>query len=204
MSPQGRLDHLVVRAERLEDGVASVERALGVELEPGGRHDAMGTHNRLLSLGPEEYLEVIAIDPGAAPPGRPRWYGLDAFAGPPALGAWAVRVGDLDVALARAHDGVGEPLAVERGALRWRMAVPPSGALPLQGLHPALLQWETPHPAPKLNDLGCRLRRLVLCSPDPEATRSALSALGDDRLAIEPGGPSIRAEIDTPSGPRTL
>ena len=34
-------------------------------LESGGRHPHMGTHNRLLSLGPDLYLEVIAVDPDA-------------------------------------------------------------------------------------------------------------------------------------------
>jgi hypothetical protein len=37
----------------------------------------MGTHNRLLKLGEGFYLELIAIDPQAPPPGRPRWFGLD-------------------------------------------------------------------------------------------------------------------------------
>ena len=37
----------------------------------------MGTHNRLLGLGTNVYLEVIAIDTEAAPPARPRWFSLD-------------------------------------------------------------------------------------------------------------------------------
>ena len=39
------------------------EGALGATPAPGGHHPLMGTHNQLLSLGPGEYLEVIAIDP---------------------------------------------------------------------------------------------------------------------------------------------
>jgi hypothetical protein len=62
-------DHLAIGAETLDEGVEAVEAALGVPLAPGGGHPAMGTHNRLLSLGPGEYLEVIAIDPDA--PARP-------------------------------------------------------------------------------------------------------------------------------------
>ena len=198
-----RLDHLVVRAEGLEAGAVFLEDALGVAPGPGGRHGRMGTHNRLLSLGPEEYLEVIAVDPDAPPPDRPRWYGLDALSGPPALGAWAARTDDLAAALAGAP-AAGEPLSFERGGLRWRMADPPSGELPLHGLHPALLQWDTPHPAPSLPDSGCRLVRLVLTSPEPEALRAALDGLDDPRITVERGSPGLRAEIDTPSGSSTL
>jgi hypothetical protein len=43
--------------------VGWVEDRLGVSLEAGGRHSAFATHNRLLSLGPDCYLEVIAVDP---------------------------------------------------------------------------------------------------------------------------------------------
>ncbi len=54
-------DHLAISAASLEQGALAVEAMLGVGLEPGGKHAFMGTHNRLLSLGPGEYLEVIAI-----------------------------------------------------------------------------------------------------------------------------------------------
>ena len=76
-----RLDHLVVAAASLEQGVAWCEATLGVTPGPGGVHATMGTHNRLLRIAteafPDAYLEIIAIDPAAPPPGRPRWFGLD-------------------------------------------------------------------------------------------------------------------------------
>lgn len=73
------LDHLVVAARDLDSGARWLERQLGVPLVPGGAHVLMGTHNRLLRLagGERLYLELIAIDPAAAPPSRPRWFGLD-------------------------------------------------------------------------------------------------------------------------------
>ena len=64
------LDHIAVAAESLAEGAAHVEAALGVPLSDVGVHDLMGTHNRLLSLGPGLYLEVIAIDPEARPPAQ--------------------------------------------------------------------------------------------------------------------------------------
>lgn len=41
----------------------------------------MGTHNLMLRLGDSSYLEIIAINPAAPAPGRPRWFALDRLAG---------------------------------------------------------------------------------------------------------------------------
>ncbi len=72
-----KLDHLAIVAPTLEEGVAYVEKTLGVPMAAGGKHPEMGTHNRLLRLGDDIYLEVIAVDPEAPRPERPRWFGLD-------------------------------------------------------------------------------------------------------------------------------
>ncbi|GAB4264625.1 MAG: hypothetical protein Kow0013_12000 [Pararhodobacter sp.] len=61
------LDHLAVAVEDLDSGTRRVAELLGVPFESGGHHAAMGTHNRLLSLGPEEYLEVIVTCPPLVP-----------------------------------------------------------------------------------------------------------------------------------------
>ena len=79
-----QLDHLVVAAATLADGVRWCEKVLGVTPGPGGEHPLMGTHNRLLSIAspafPLAYLEVIAIHAGA-PCARSgalkRWFDLD-------------------------------------------------------------------------------------------------------------------------------
>ena len=63
---------------------------------PGGRHARFGTHNRLLGLGPDLYLEVIAPDPDAAPFEGPRWFGLDTPPPVPRLANWIVAVADMD------------------------------------------------------------------------------------------------------------
>src|SRR3954469_7122628 len=71
------LDHITVAARSLAQGLAYLRDALGVDLPYGGAHPRMATHNHLLRLGPALFLELIAIDPTAPPPARPRWFQLD-------------------------------------------------------------------------------------------------------------------------------
>ena len=71
------LDHITVTTFSLEAGTAFVSKALGVSPQPGGEHPRMGTHNFLLRLGDAMFLEVIAPNPAAPAPSRPRWFGLD-------------------------------------------------------------------------------------------------------------------------------
>jgi len=56
------LDHLVIAASSLEQGVDYVRKMLGVDIPFGGVHSAMGTHNHLMQLGNSVFLEVIAIN----------------------------------------------------------------------------------------------------------------------------------------------
>jgi hypothetical protein len=199
-------DHIAVSAANLSDGAAAVEAALGVPTEAGGEHALMGTHNRLLSLGPREYLEVIAVNPAAHSPGRPRWFDLDRFAGAPRLTNWVARTGDLDAALALSPPGAGRTHDLARGDYRWRMGIPDDGRLPFGGAFPALIEWQGAHPAQRLADRGCRLIALTLVHPEAELLRAGLRGrLADPRLRVE-AGPSVRlrAEIETPSGLKVL
>jgi hypothetical protein len=197
------LDHIAVAAETLAEGAAHVEAALGVELSDIGIHDRMGTHNRLLGLGPGLYLEVIAINPDAAPPAQARWFDLDSFTGKPRLTNWIVRTDDLAGALAGAPAGMGVPISFARGAYLWQMGVPPDGRLPFDGAAPALIEWESAlHPAERLPDRGCRLAGLTVEHPEAEALLAAFPPLGQVEGVRIVTGPVKRlwAEIDTPAG----
>jgi len=197
------LDHFAICATDLARGVTDVEAALGLALAPGGQHDAMGTHNRLLSLGPEEYLEVITIDPAGIAPDQPRWFDLDNFSGATRSTTWICRCPDLEAALAAAPEGIGTPWDLARGDLAWRMAVPTNGKLPFDGLFPALIEWKgTAHPAPRLPEVNVRLSGLRLTSPEAEGLRAALAPMiADDRIEIRQGAaPAMQAVLQTPDG----
>jgi hypothetical protein len=179
-------DHLVVAARTLEEGAAWVEAQLGVAPANGGRHATMGTHNRLLKLGAGRFLEVIAIDPEAPAPGRPRWFDLDApfmrerLARGPDLIHWVERTDDLEGALREYSDSV-EILSLSRGPYRWRIGVPRDGHRPGAGSLPTLIQWEGGlHPADALPESHCAL------------------------LEFRPAGGRLEAVFSTPSGVRTM
>jgi hypothetical protein len=201
-----RLDHLALSAMTLGEGVAHAEAALGVALAPGGQHPHMATHNRLLGLG-DIYLEVIAADPSAPAPAWPRWFDLDRFSGPPRLTSWIAACNDLEAELALGPDGLGLPVALSRGDLRWKMAVPPDGRLPFEDAFPALIQWQgAVHPVQRLPDAGVRLLRLEIAHPNAAALRRALPGRLDDArvVIVEGAAKALQASFSTPAGTRRL
>lgn len=173
-------DHLVLAAADLDAGAAWLEAHLGATLAVGGKHPAMGTHNRLLGLGEDFYLELIAIDPAAPPPARRRWFGLDGLTpGRPRLIHWVARCEDIRRDAAAGTEPMGDILSMSRGDYRWRITVPADGHLPGEGLVPTLIQWDVPfHPARQLPNAGCRLMKLEAFHPQPERIRKSLAALG--------------------------
>lgn len=199
-------DHIAIAGETLEAARAHVEDALGVTLQDGGAHDVFYTHNALLGLEAGLYLEAIAINPDAPKPDRARWFDLDRFQGSPRLTNWICRTDDLRATLAKMHDGFGSPVALRRGDLRWQMAVPQNGILPYDNCAPALIEWQSfPHPAQRLRPSGLSLRRLTVSHPNAEDLNDMLKGqVQDERIAIETGPAAMRAEFDTPHGPRTL
>ena len=197
------LDHLAVAGESLDAAKAHVEDALGVPMQLGGQHAMFGTHNYLLGLADGLYLEAIAIDPGAKPQRTPRWFDLDRFTGAPRISNWICRCSDMAENLKQLPDGVGEPVALTRGDLRWDMAVPADGILPYDNSFPALIEWHSDHPAPLLTQQGCELKYLIVSHPKAAALRAVLP-LHDDRVLYEPGEIGFEATFETPNGRRVL
>jgi catechol 2,3-dioxygenase-like lactoylglutathione lyase family enzyme len=124
------IDHLVIAVRDPDEAVNDLADALSLRPGGGGRHDALGTANRLIWLG-DTYLELIGVvDPVRA---RTSWIGdpavraLEAGGG---LATWAVATDaiDADVARLRARGSdLSEPRAGERtrpdgAVVRWRLA----------------------------------------------------------------------------------
>lgn len=202
------IDHLTITAPSLALGAACVERALGVAMQPGGEHPRMGTHNLLLRLGDALFLEVIAVNPAAARPPRPRWFALDALGADaaPRLAHWVARTETIRSAPPEYLDVVGPIETMTRGPLQWLITIPSDGALPFEGAAPALIEWQTSaHPAAQLHDKGCTLRGFEIRTAKSERVGALLDTLGM-RAAVKivalGAGEATRlvAHIDTPRG----
>ncbi|MEZ6031777.1 MAG: VOC family protein [Planctomycetaceae bacterium] len=174
------IDHLVVTAPTLTAGIQFVEQQLGCRMQPGGRHPRMGTHNALLRIGVNCYLEVISIDPDAVAPARSRWFELDRLLpdARPRLATWVMRTNDIFKVANTTGAALGAVEEMSRGALKWQITIPPDGQLPFSGLAPAVIQWKgDDHPASKLADSSVSLLQLTGHHPDAGSIRDLLHAV---------------------------
>ena len=188
------LDHLVVAARTLDEGVQWCEATLGVKPGPGGEHALFGTHNRLLRLQseaadgqtraadgePPPYLEVIAINPAATPARAAplkRWFDLDDETlqaqledNGPQLIHWVARVDRLDAVLA-----AWKALGLQRGEPTAASRATPQG----------LLEWRLTVRDDGARLLGGCLPTLIEWGPRHPATEMPDSGLKlkDFRLA---------------------
>lgn len=199
------LDHIVVTCDRLADGVAHVEAALGVPMQAGGQHVFFGTHNAVLGLADGVYLEVIAADPAAPAPEYLRWFALDGRAPGVRLSHWVCAADDLGPVLGRGPGGWGLPITLERGDLRWAMVTSETGEMPWNGGWPGLLQWYSDPAAGRLTPSGLRLEGLEITHPQAGLWRGDLGALlNDARVMVREGPQGMRAVFDGPDGRKVL
>lgn len=203
------LDHLVVACGDLDDGIDWLQELTGVDVQRGGKHVTMGTHNALLRLGTDTYIELIAIDPDAPKPAHPRWFALDTLAMKqallerPRLVHWVASVDDIAAATAAAPIARGTLHAFTRGALHWRLTVPDDGSLPAHGVLPTLIAWDGElRPAPQLPASRVTLAQLAASHPEPDVIRRDLAVLGlaDVIQVTFASTPRLAAMVRTPRG----
>lgn len=213
------VDHLVLAARTLAEGLAWCEATLGLRPDAGGRHDFMGTHNRVFAIGsaafPRAYFEVIAIDPEAPAPAHARWFDLDDAAlqrtlatRGPQLVHWVARCDSIDATRAALHAAgidCGEVRATERatpqGLLRWQISVRGDGCRALGGAVPALIEWGTVHPTESMPPSGVALQSLRVAGWPASLTTMLPKGV---ELGALPDAPPIRAALTGPRGRVTL
>jgi len=218
MSLHAQVDHPVVLATSLEQGVRWCEDTLGLTPGPGGQHALMGTHNRLFKIAseryPQAYFEIIAIDPQAPAPARRRWFDMDDAAvqqqladdGPQLL-HFVARVSSIDHALA-----AWQQMAIERGAavqaarqtpgglLQWQISVRDDGARLFDGCLPTLIEWGGIHPTLSMPEVGIELLELQMIHPQAKVLSQAFQTIGLHGVAVNSGPAQLRARLATPRG----
>ena len=227
-----QIDHLVVVAHTLEQGVQWSETTLGVAPQPGGEHSQFGTHNCLLKIAtpdhPLAYLEIIAIQPGAKGPANPhakRWFDMDqaalraAVAQAPRLVHFVASTDAMlpaRVALKNLGIERGPALPASRhtrkGVLHWQITVREDGQRLFEGTLPSLIQWGKAedteplrlHPRNSLPRSRVSLDSLAVSHPSAEKLRSAYAAIGLEGIGISEGPANLRATLKTPKGLVTL
>lgn len=199
------VDHLVYAAPSLDAGIEAMAELLGVIAAHGGKHAGVGTHNALLSLGPNSYLEIIAPDPDQPPPTEPRPFGLDDLH-EPGLVAWALAVTEIESCADSARGAGYDPGPVitmtralpDGEELRWRLCLrrPAAG----DGVVPFLIQWEPGlHPSAS-SPGGCTLTDLTAEHPRPADISRMTSAVGAYLPLAEAARAALIATIEAPRG----
>jgi hypothetical protein len=195
------IDHVVLATEDPDATAADLEARLGLAATGGGRHDALGTFNRLVWLG-DAYLELVGVfDPDLAARswlGRPALASLATGGG---LVTWAIAVDDVAEALrwGPPEGGLAGPLDGERRrpddrVVRWRLARPEtvSPTAPFLIEHdPAAAEWTPAERAARADERHPFGGRARLVGVEVQ-TSSPASAAGRLRsllaVAAEPAG----------------
>lgn len=223
-----QIDHLVVVAHTLEQGVQWCEATLGITPGPGGEHAHFGTHNRLFKIAtptfPMAYCEIIAIQPGAKGPANPnakRWFDMDnpdlraAAAHAPRLVHFVANTDDILAArIALKGHGIDRGPAMpasrhsRKGVLQWQITVREDGQRLFDGALPTLIQWGKAgdaeplrlHPRNSLPRSGVSLQSIHISHPTATKLRAAYDAIGLEAVTVIEGPANITATLKTPRG----
>lgn len=97
-----RIDHVIYGTSDLDAAAGRVEGALGLMAGGGGRHDGVGTHNRIVRLGGGSFLELLAVADAEEAAGSALGAALAAvIARGEGLLGWAIGVEDLEAVAGR-------------------------------------------------------------------------------------------------------
>jgi hypothetical protein len=223
-----QIDHLVVVAHTLEQGVQWCEATLGITPAPGGEHAQFGTHNRLFKIAtpafPMAYCEIIAIQPGAKGPANPnakRWFDMDnpamraAVAQVPRLVHFVANTDDILAArIALKAQGIDRGPAMpasrhsRKGVLQWQITVREDGQRLFDGALPTLIQWGKAddaeplrlHPRNSLPRSGVSLHSIHISHPTAAKLQAAYDAIGLTAITVTEGPANITATLKTPMG----
>lgn len=210
MNQLSHIDHIILSIDNLERGIDILEQATGVRPVFGGAHPGRGTQNALLSLGNNQYIELLApnlADTSAAVKAAAQQLTahFSQFKTPTPNG-WAIRVADAEGERARLVDVGFKASDVRPGSrakpdgqvLSWK-TFDPWGIK--NELLPFAIQWGagTQHPS-TTSPAGCRLVDFSMESAAADSTR-ALFARAGYLVTVRAGSKEqLHVVIDCPRG----
>ncbi len=205
------LDHLVLGADTLDQGCDFIGDLFGERPHPGGEHPNMGTHNALMHLGGTVYLEVIAINPNAAPSDWPRWFSLDeektrlSLRDQPKLITWVARTNNIDMICSLDEYAQSIVRSMSRGDLAWQFAFSTDGRCIADGLLPHVIEWQSDkHPTDAMLASPVQLLTLRGYAPDANDIQSVINKMGLSSIftcdPAKDGTVKLTAEFTTPKG----
>lgn len=198
------LDHILWGAPNLEAAVATFADLSGVEPAVGGSHTGFGTRNRLLTLGENLFLEVIAPDPAQSVTTER----VEALAGMPHPGLISFCVAGAEIgAFAEKAKAAGIGTREPRSMGRTR---PDGVKLAWQTIHlvdeemgtalPFLIDWqESPHPSTSTPG-GCSLIEFSVLHPNAPRLRAIFDGLEIPVPVKAAARPGFLARLETPKG----
>ena len=163
------LDHLLYAVPDLQQGIDYIEALTGVRAVFGGRHTSLGTHNALLSLGDDTYLEIIAADPSQTFKPEEVAFGVGKVVSPTLI-TWAVRTDDFEnfsptVAISATQPGFR--IKEDGSTIKWRTAEF-TDLNDDTGIVPFIIEWQgEAHPA-RTTPRGCEIAEISADHPFPD------------------------------------
>ena len=153
-----KLDHIVFGALTLEEGTEFVESVLQAKLSDIGYHKNMGTHNRVIRISENVYLEVVSIDPQSRNLKNRKWFNLDnsnlqtKLKKTPQIIGYVIENNDPNIS--KYYDPFFES---SRDNYKWQFAMPTyksniiDSKIINAGIIPSLISWKSKKPICKMN-----------------------------------------------------
>ena len=164
-----KLDHIVFGARSLEEGTNFIEKKLDIKLSEVGYHDFMGTHNRVVKVDKDIYLEVIAIDSSSKSPNENRWFNLDnpilqkKLEYSPQMIGYVIETKDKEIL-----KHFCAPIKASRGNYKWNFAMPNlesnffNKELIENGIIPSLINWKSNKPVYEMKNNQLSLNKIEI------------------------------------------
>lgn len=212
MIPAVRIvDHLLVGAAELYQGIEWINDRTGVTACLGGVHPGRGTCNALLSLGEKQYLEIIVPDPEQE---SNHFTTALRSLKQPTLITWAAATDSIKDVETMARDAGFHPESPRDGSrarpdgklLQWK-SISINGAFGSRFVEPIpfFIQWlpGSSHPSQD-SPAGCRLESLEFEDPDSSPLTAELRWLGIEATVTQRPERRLRATLTTPLGKLSL